>query len=66
MGRTSSEVKQRWESENYSKYVVRLRHDADKAAIDYIESRKDSGELTTEIFREAIEALMEKEKPLTE
>lgn len=57
MGRTSSEVKQRWENANYQKYIVRFRFDTDKEIIDYIESRKQLAN-TTEIFREALEEYM--------
>ncbi len=54
---TSTEVKQRWEKENYSRYVVRLRKDTDAELIDLIEARKEAGENTTEIFRDALEKL---------
>ena len=54
---TSTEVKQRWEKENYSRYVVRLRKDTDAELIDLIEARKQAGENTTEIFRDALEKL---------
>ena len=63
MGATSTEVKQNWENRNYNKYLVRLRKDIDAESIAYIEARKENGEKTSEIFREAIEALMEKENP---
>ena len=51
---TSTEVKQRWENNNYAKYTVRLRYDTDKELIDYIEKHK-GGIGTTEIFREALD-----------
>lgn len=57
---TSTEVKQRWENANYNRYVVRLRKDNDKEAIEYIERRKMNGAQTSEIFREAIELLVDK------
>ena len=59
MGKTSTEVKQRWENANYSRYVVRLRKDTDANLIGYIESRKAGGERTSDIFREALELLAE-------
>ena len=62
MGKTSTEVKQRWENANYNRYAVRLRKDRDAEAIEYIERRKKDGEDTTPIFREAIELLMEQDK----
>ena len=61
MGKTSTEVKQRWENANYSRYVVRLRYDADKELIDYIEKQKEA-KSTSEIFREALELLVAKER----
>lgn len=61
MGKTSTEVKQRWENANYSRYVVRLRYDADKDLIDYIEEQKQTRS-TSEIFRDAIALLVEKER----
>ncbi|MDO4816726.1 MAG: hypothetical protein Q4A83_09075 [Bacillota bacterium] len=58
MSYTSSEVKQRWENKAYKKYLVRLREDTDAAIIDYIEQHKEQYG-TTEIFRMALEMLME-------
>ena len=54
---TSSEVKQRWENKAYKKFLVRFREDADKEIIDYIEANKERFG-TTEIFRAAMEALI--------
>ena len=54
---TSSEVKQRWESKAYKKYLVRFRDDTDQEIIDYIEANKERFG-TTEIFRAAMEALI--------
>lgn len=61
MGKTSTEVKQRWESKVYRKYLVRLREDTDKQLIDYIESNKDRVG-TTNIFRDALETYIESER----
>ena len=55
---TSSEVKQRWENKAYKKFLVRFREDADKDIIDYIEAHKERFG-TTEIFRAAMEALIQ-------
>lgn len=60
---TSSEVKYRWIKANYKQYAVSFRFDTDKEIIDYIEKRKENGDKNMDIFREAIEALMEKEDP---
>jgi len=54
MGKTSTEVKQRWESKAYAKYMVRFRLDTDKRLIDYLEKNKERIG-TTNIFREALE-----------
>ena len=54
---TSSEVKQRWENKAYKKFLVRFREDTDKEIIDYIEANKERFG-TTEIFRAAMEALI--------
>ena len=56
MGKTSSEVKQRWETRTYKKYLVRLRADEDKDLIGFIERNKPAYG-TTELFRAAIEKL---------
>lgn len=59
---TSTEVKQRWIDNNYKRYIASLRYDTDRELIDYIEERKHNGDMTSEIIKEAIEALMEKDK----
>lgn len=61
MGNTSTEVKQRWESKAYAKYLVRLRHDTDWKLIDYLERNKERLG-TTNIFREALEDYINKER----
>ena len=60
MGRTSTEVKSRWESANYKKYMVRLRVEDDKELIDFIEANKDS-KGTSAIFKEALEKLVKEQ-----
>ena len=54
MGRTSSEVKQRWMDKAYKKYMVQLRYDTDQDLIDFVEANKEKLG-TTNIFREALE-----------
>lgn len=61
MGKTSTEVKQRWENKAYTKYLVRFRRDMDKPLIDYIEKHKGV-EGTTNIFRDALEAYIKSNK----
>ena len=60
MGKTSTEVKQRWESKAYNKYTVRLRRDSDAHIIDYLEKNKERIG-TTNIFRDALEEYIRKE-----
>lgn len=61
MGRTSSEVKQRWMEKAYKKYLVSFRYDTDQEIIDFIEANK--GKLgTTNIFRDALEMYIEANK----
>lgn len=61
MGKTSTEVKQRWENKAYAKYLVRLRYDTDKPLIDYLE--KNKARLgTSGIFRDALEAYLKSER----
>ena len=52
---TSSAVKQRWEANNYKKYIVRLRND-ETELIDFIENNKEKYG-TTELFRMGIKKL---------
>lgn len=58
---TSTEVKQRWIKANYQRYNVNLRYDTDKPLIDLVEGRKARGETTTEVFREALERLLDED-----
>jgi hypothetical protein len=61
MGKTSTEVKQRWESKAYRKYLIRFREDTDKALIDYLERNKERFG-TTNIFRDALEEHIKRER----
>lgn len=61
MGKTSTEVKQRWEDKTYTKYIVRFRRDVDSRIIDYLENNKERVG-TTNIFRDALEEYIGKEK----
>lgn len=58
-GKTSTEVKQRWESKAYTKYMVRFRRDTDAHLIEYLERNKER-EGTTNIFRDALEEYISK------
>lgn len=60
MSKTSTEVKQRWENNNYARYVVRLRLDTDIELVDFVERHKDSMG-TTQIFREALDMYVKAE-----
>lgn len=60
-GKTSTKVKQRWESKAYTKYLVRFRNDTDRKLIDYLEKNKERVG-TSNIFRDALEEYIGKEK----
>ena len=55
---TSTEVKTAWKQRNYKRYEVNFRLDTDKEIIAYIEANKERFG-TTEIFRAAMELLIE-------
>ena len=59
---TSNEVKTRWKQRNYKAYQVNLRYDTDRHLIDYVIGRQEKGQQTSEIFKEALEALVEKDR----
>ena len=61
MGKTSSEVKQRWMEKAYKKYLVSFRYDTDQEIIDFIEANKEKLG-TTNIFRDALEMYIEAQK----
>ena len=54
---TSTEVKTAWKQRNYKRYEINFRLDTDKEIIAYIEANKERFG-TTEIFRAAMEALI--------
>ena len=58
MGKTSSEVKNRWDAKTYKKYTLLIRKDEDKVYIDYIDERRKDGESLAEIVKEALDLLM--------
>ena len=57
MGKTSSEVKQRWNEKTYRRYGAYLRKDEDSSLIEWIEKNKDKYSVS-DIFRAGVEALM--------
>ena len=57
MGKTSSEVKERWKAKTYRRYSVNLRKDEDKDLIDWIEKNREKYGIS-DIFRAGVEALM--------
>lgn len=61
MGKTSTEVKQRWESKAYTKYLVRFRNDTDRNLVDYLEKNKERMG-TSNIFRDALEMYIKNER----
>ena len=58
---TSTEVKQRYNKKTYNRYYIAFRKEDDRKLIEYIEARQAGGAATTEIFREALELLMEED-----
>ena len=53
MGKTSSEVKNRWNRKTYKQYTISLRHDTDEDIIELLdEAKEDIG--VTELVRRAI------------
>lgn len=52
--KTSAKVRQKWEEENYKKYVVRLRNKDDMDLIKFVADEKERGINTTELFRKAL------------
>lgn len=61
MGKTSTEVKARWMSKAYHKYMVHLRYDTDQDLIDFLEENKEKYGITG-IFRDALKMYMDAEK----
>lgn len=57
MGKTSSEVKERWKAKTYRRYSVNLRKDEDKELIDWIEKNREKYGIS-DIFRAGVETLM--------
>ena len=57
MGKTSTEVKQRWIYKTYKRIMVSLREDSatDKRLLEFLEDYKDELGGTTQIFREALD-----------
>ena len=52
--KTSAKVRQKWEEENYKKYVVRFRNKDDMDLIKFVADEKERGINTTELFRKAL------------
>ena len=57
MGKTSSEVKQRWNEKTYRRHGAYLRKDEDSSLIEWIEKNKDKYSVS-DIFRAGVETLM--------
>lgn len=61
MGKTSSEVKQRWMNKNYKRFIIQFRYDTDQDLIDFVEAHKEKLG-TTNIFRDALEMYIKSQK----
>lgn len=61
MGKTSSEVKNRWKEKTYKHFNLFFRKEEDKEYIDYLNKRKEAGESIADIIKEGLDAIMEKQ-----
>ena len=61
ISQTKQEIRNEWDRVNLKRYNVAFHRTNDARLIDFVEKRKERGEQTTEIFREAVESLMQKE-----
>ena len=59
MGKTSSEVKNRWDKKTYKRYYLLIRYE-DQEYIDYIEKRRKEGDSLADIVKEGIDSLTRK------
>ena len=58
MGKTSSEIKNRWNAKTYKRYTVSLRKDEDADLIKFVEQEKQKDEkIISRIFRAGAEKL---------
>lgn len=61
MGKTSSEVKNRWDAKTYQRYYLLIRKEEDQKYIDYINERRAAGESLADIIKEGLDAIMDKQ-----
>ena len=61
MAQTTQEIRNKWNKDNLQHYNVSFHKTNDSDLIQFIEKRKKNGEKTTNIFREAVDALMNQE-----
>jgi hypothetical protein len=54
IGKTSTEIKARWNEKTYKRYQIYLRQDEDRELIEFIEQNKGTHG-TTDIFRSGLE-----------
>ena len=58
IGKTSSEIKNRWNAKTYKRYTVNLRKDEDAELIKFVEQEKQKDEkIISRIFRTGAEKL---------
>lgn len=58
IGKTSSEIKNRWNAKTYKRYTVSLRKDEDADLIKFVEQEKQKDEkIISRIFRAGAEKL---------
>lgn len=65
MGKTSTEVKQRWIDKTYKRIMVSLRHDSvdDRLILRFLDENKDALGGTTQIVRDALLEYIRKHYP---
>ena len=51
----------RWEKNNIKSYAVRLNKNTDSELIKLVEAKKEEGYQTSEIFKAALQALLQQE-----
>ena len=61
MAQTRQEIRNEWNRVNLKHYNVSFHRTNDAEIVAYIEGRKERGEKTTDIFREAMDALIKGE-----
>lgn len=62
MAQTKQEIRNAWDKAHYKRYIVNVRYDREQDLIDYVEKRKENGELISEIMKDCVAYRMESDK----